>query len=146
MWGCCCHGYHKVERVDDVIRRIAVRLWCAVHSDLCEVQQPLPIGQHTRPIKLHLQVASVTQWLPADVHLWEKVTGHAIVLNHYKHVGSEMNLEGEEQQTADILCLLCGRFTDHMTTEGGGAWWTDSVRIKPANRVKGQCLSSCCDI
>jgi len=39
----------------------------------------------------------------------------------------QTNLEGEEQQTADILRLLHGRFTDHMTAEGGGAWWFDSV-------------------
>lgn len=76
VWGWCCYGYREVERVNDVAGWRAARLWGTVYLDLCEVQQPLPIGCFHRPIKLHLQGAQVAKRLSLDMHLMENTRSH----------------------------------------------------------------------
>lgn len=125
-----CHSYHEFEGVDDVAMWSTMTRWCSFHLDLCEVQQPLPIGRLPRPIKLHLQVAMMTQSLPINVYLSQEVAGDDITWFQQPLMVKRTltHLKGEDQQNPHIFHPLHGRLSSHMTTERGVAWLIDSVR------------------
>lgn len=64
--------YREVEGVDDVAGRIAAGLRGPAHFHPGEVEQPLPIGQLPRPIKLQLQCSQAGRELPVHVHLTQE--------------------------------------------------------------------------
>lgn len=115
-WWCCWVGYIETPRC-----RSLGSLWgttATSHWTPHWANETPPAGCLGHPAAFH-------QPAPVRKGCGSHLVCLPLTLTHF-----ETNLKGEEQQTANVLCLFHGQLTNHMTTEEDGTWWINAVRTQ----------------